>query len=68
MPKKAEGKVVEATGTAAQGGARGNAVEQAMAEAAAQAMAEGITDQDEIRQRMLDAREQVMRPAASDEE
>jgi hypothetical protein len=61
MAKKPAGKkVAEAAGAASsKKAAPGNSIEEAMSKAAAQAQAEGITDPDEIRQRMLEARKQV---------
>jgi hypothetical protein len=62
MPKKSESKVVEAVGTAAsQSNNTPSAkdIEAAMAQAAEQAQAEGVSDPDEIRSRMLEARKRV---------
>jgi hypothetical protein len=61
MTKKPAGKkVAEAAGAASnKKAATGNSIEEAMSKAAAQAQAEGLTDPDEIRQRMLDAREKA---------
>jgi hypothetical protein len=58
MAKKPAGeKVATAVGTASnEKAATGNSIEEAMSKAAAQAQAEGLTDPDEIRERMLDAR------------
>lgn len=67
MAKKKDEKTVvaEATGTASS--ASGGTVvpgdiEKAMAEAAAQAQADGVTDPDEVRERMLAARKAVKAP------
>jgi len=57
-----ESKVVQAVGTAAtDSGAAYTArdIEAAMSQAAADAQAEGISDPDEIRERMLEARKKV---------
>lgn len=43
--------------TKAPTGPSGSSIQQAMADAVTKALAEGVTDQDEIRKRQLDARE-----------
>jgi formaldehyde-activating enzyme involved in methanogenesis len=61
MAKKSERKAAEASGAAA-GGNKGltpEVIQDAMAQAVADAQAEGITDPDEIKQRMLDARKSI---------
>jgi hypothetical protein len=62
MAKKREAQVAEAVGAA---GAQSNDtpssrdIEAAMAQAAEQAQTEGVSDPDEIRSRMLEARKRV---------
>ena len=59
MAKKAEGKVVEAVGTAASQSndmPSSKDIEVAMVHAIEQAHADGVSDPDEIRDRMLAAR------------
>lgn len=69
MAKKQTGKqkpqVAEAAGSASSSSGAGYSaadIEKAMSEAAATAQAEGITDPDEIRARMLEARRAVKEP------
>jgi formaldehyde-activating enzyme involved in methanogenesis len=62
MTKKSDSKIVEAVGSAGNDSAdllNPSAIQEAMAQAAADAQADGITDPDEIRDRVLAAREQV---------
>lgn len=62
MAKKSESKVAEAVGSAAsQSNDTPSAkdIETAMAKAAEQAQADGISDPDQIRDRMLNARKRV---------
>jgi hypothetical protein len=61
MAKKSESKVVEASGSAAGStdGLTPDVIQEAMAKAAAEAQAEGVKDPEEIKQRMLDARESL---------
>jgi hypothetical protein len=62
MAKKSGNKVVEAVGSAASASndtPSAKAIEDAMSQAAADAQAEGISDPDEIRERMLEARKRA---------
>jgi formaldehyde-activating enzyme involved in methanogenesis len=61
MAKKSDSKIVEAAGMAAggSGGLTPDVIQEAMAKAAAEAQAEGVTDQEEIKQRMIDARDSL---------
>jgi hypothetical protein len=57
MPRsKGEPRIAAATGTAGGGGKGAKEIEQAMANAVREAAAEGITDPEEVRERMQAAR------------
>lgn len=61
MAKRSHDKVVEAAGTAAAGSndLSATSIQEAMAQAAADAAEDGVTDSEEIKKRMLDARKSV---------
>lgn len=61
MTKKSDRRVAEAAGTAAgsSGGLTPDVIQEAMSKAAAEAQAEGVTDPEEIKRRMIDAKESL---------
>jgi hypothetical protein len=63
---KVEPRIVEAVGSAGASGRPGvsaRQLDEAMGQAAAQAQSEGITDPDEIRARMLKAKDEALKGA-----